>query len=583
MSVASLLALIAFFQSVPDTIAAPWQSAEGLERAELMIERAGELRGSDPVRADSLLTSALGIAQPQGDSSLVARALIFLGNLRYFEGEYPVAQTLYLRAHDAATSAADARSRAHVLNELGTLYKRQGDLEEAERYFQEGLEVATAADDTFQVANSMNNLGIVQDVKGNLEAAMDLYQRSADLKSAIGDLNGLTYNLDNMGITSSRLGRYDTAERFFREAAEVRLQLGDRVGYGIVLNNMGEMLLAKGDPLEARAQFVQALSIAREARFVDFEQHVIGQIGLTYEQQGDFRGALEQFRRQKVLSDSLHNAERSEQIIAMREEFEAERREQTIVLQGAQLSRQRAALQRNYLILGLLVLLLALVSALHFWRRAREQLRLERSRALAATESQERERSRIAGDLHDGLGQLITVARVQTERGASLPSTAFSEMYGEMKRIAFDLMPVSMRKGDLVGAVGELAERVQEASDVGIDVLVEPEANSLSQTTKIALLRVTQEWLSNIVRHGSANGIWLRMILADGEVSLSIEDDGPGFDPHQLGAGGGHGWHNILGRVTAIGGSVRVESEPGRDGSTLTLRAPASIEGAGSQ
>lgn len=573
-----LLALASLTQSIPDSLETAWQRAEGLDRARLMTEHAGVLRGSDPARADSLLRESVIIATAGGDSSLVALALTYAGNLRYFEGDFEDAQVLYLRAFQAAETVGDGAGVAYALNELGTLYKRQGDLDAALRYFEEGRAAAAGVGDTMQVANSMNNIGIVHDVRGEWQTAMELFEESAQLKREIGDLNGLTYNLDNMGITSSKLGEFVEAEAYFNEAATLRREQGDHRGYGIILNNIGEMLLAKGDPLASRAAFEQALEIARETRFTDFERHVLGQIGVTYEESGDYRSALEQFRLQQAFSDSLFTAERSRQILEMREMFDTERREQTIALQNAELEAQEAALQRNYLVLGLLVVILGLVMAVGLWRQTRARLRLEEVRARASSESQDQERSRIASDLHDSLGQMITTARLQFERSQPIKPDTFKEMYREMRRIAFNLMPVSLLKGDLSAALQELTGHLSESSRLDIDLQIDLTPGVLEPAQRIAVFRIVQEWMSNVLRHGAAEQVWIQVAIDEDGLVLAIEDDGPGFDISRLGSGSGHGWHNIQARSKTLFGTVRVESTLGRPGSTLMLNAPLRVD-----
>lgn len=581
-----------------DSLETQIAASSGPDRIDALVKLGRLVLSTDPARTMALASTALVEAEAAGDSAGIGRALALRSVQQYFAGEYEAALAGYQRGLDASTAAGDAYTQALILNDMGTLEKKLGDLDEALELFEHGLSVARAASDSSQIANSMNNMGIVYDVRGELDRAMELFEASADIKERLGDLDGLTYNLDNMGMVSSRQGRYERAEAYFLRAADIRRDLGDDRGHGIVLNNIGEMYLLRDDHDRALPYFERALEIAQATSYADFEQYIHGKISEVHTALGDYRTALEWFRSGTALKDSLFNEARNRQLTELQTEYETEQKEQTIALQEARIAAQQADLQRNYVLLGALVLLTGLIAVAYYLRKTREQLRIREAEMNASIASQERERRRIAQDLHDGLGQLITTARLHVHPDADaprapLPGTAppaapgsrdgvsdemLREMHREVRNIAFNLMPVTLVRNGLVQAVDELGRRAAESGSLCVKVQSHGFDRRSPEYWEIALYRIVQEWLSNVLQYASAEHVDIQITGHEDEIILMVEDDGIGLDVEKLRSSSGSGWSNIQSRARQIDGVVHIDSNPRAGGTTFILRTPVPVE-----
>ena len=545
-------------------------AATGAEKANLLLK----LLDQSPANPEDIAAEVLSIGEAIGDSVIVGKALHRKALSHYFKGEYERSLAIYQRGFRAFEAVSNTDGQAMVLNDIGTLVKKQGDLDGALDYFNQALEISTSGGDSLQIASSLNNMGIVSDVKGDYDEAMRLFSKSASINTSLGNLNALTYNLDNMGMVSSRLEQWSEAESYFLRAADIRRERGDLRAYGIVINNIGEMHAVKGDPTTALPYFEEALDIARETHFADFEQYVLGQISSMHEQRGDYRTALSFFKTQTALSDSLFNETRSRQLVEMETKFDTERKEQTIAL-------QEAKLERNYLLLGGVLVLLGLLIVSFFGYRSRMQLELIQAQTQAYLDSQEQERKRIALDLHDGLGQLISSTRLQVKSNA--PSAVyeqqeamFDEIHQEIRNIAFNLMPTTLLQQGAAAAIQELGRRISETTPVSIQVTALDLDSRLNESAEIAVFRIVQEWLNNVLKYGSPSEIVIQLIGHEDELVMMIEDDGKGFNTNMLSQSEGHGWKNIGTRSRQIGASVQVDSTAGMSGTTFLLKIPVS-------
>ncbi|HYN87964.1 MAG TPA: sensor histidine kinase, partial [Ardenticatenaceae bacterium] len=142
----------------------------------------------------------------------------------------------------------------------------------------------------------------------------------------------------------------------------------------------------------------------------------------------------------------------------------------------------------------------------------------------------------------------------------------------EMRALIFELRPESLESEGLVAALGKQAASVEARHriEVRADLAGEPE---LPLETKEVLYRIAQEALHNTVKHAQARRVDLSLAQRDGGVALDLRDDGIGFDPNQ--AFPGHlGLTSMRERVARLGGTIEIESAPGR-GTAIRVRIPA--------
>jgi signal transduction histidine kinase len=212
-------------------------------------------------------------------------------------------------------------------------------------------------------------------------------------------------------------------------------------------------------------------------------------------------------------------------------------------------------------------------------QRRTEQQHREHQEALtkAVINLQEKERSRFAKDLHDGFGQLITALKMQFEkisqRGDGI-SELIQHMHDEIRNVSFALSPQVLVRDGLVDAVKELSFRINRANALQVIVQATGFDKRLPADHEITLYRICQEWINNVMKYSDATKADVQLIEHEDEVTLMIEDNGTGFDLETLEQSTGNGWKNIQSRIQILRGSVEIDSEPGRTGTTFTANIP---------
>jgi two-component system sensor histidine kinase UhpB len=206
--------------------------------------------------------------------------------------------------------------------------------------------------------------------------------------------------------------------------------------------------------------------------------------------------------------------------------------------------------------------------------RLENERRESARRALAA---QERERRRLARELHDELGQTLTAVLLQlTSAVKQLPPDRVDELLEaqettragleEVRRIARELRPDALDDFGLESALKSLSDRVSAGSDVRVIERFDPELPALSPEAELVLYRVAQESLTNVIRHADASEVELVLARRDGGVTLRVVDDGRGMD----GAEWGTGIRGMRERAILVGGRLTIAARATR-GSEVRL------------
>jgi signal transduction histidine kinase/ligand-binding sensor domain-containing protein len=205
--------------------------------------------------------------------------------------------------------------------------------------------------------------------------------------------------------------------------------------------------------------------------------------------------------------------------------------------------------------------------------------------------SQERERKRIAGELHDSLGQSLVIIRNwallgagQLEKDAPAReeldeiNAVTSRAINEVRDIAYNLGPYHLERLGLANSIRDMVKSVEKISSVAITTELDPIEGALSRETEMSLYRIAQEALNNVVKHSQAIEANVSLKRETSGVRLTVTDNGKGFNP-QMSAPSDHfglngfGLNGIAERVRLLGGALTIRSAPGQ-GTTVEAVLP---------
>ncbi|AQX06022.1 hypothetical protein ATB99_15835 [Elizabethkingia meningoseptica] len=220
---------------------------------------------------------------------------------------------------------------------------------------------------------------------------------------------------------------------------------------------------------------------------------------------------------------------------------------------------------------------------LHALALEKEKQNSKISTLTALLEGQEQERGRLARDLHDGLGGLLSGTKLQLsyldphqseniEAGISKSINQIDGAVEELRRVAHNLMPDLLMKYGLEVAIQEFASRMSNSA-LNIHTEFISYSNSISEEKQLLLYRIIQELVNNVIKHAKASEIIIQISEAENVLNLTVEDDGKGFDRKSLDIRKTAGFHNIESRVQFLKGTMNITSEL-NIGTSIELQIP---------
>ncbi len=206
-------------------------------------------------------------------------------------------------------------------------------------------------------------------------------------------------------------------------------------------------------------------------------------------------------------------------------------------------------------------------------------------------EVQEQERAAIARDLHDGVGQQLALLQIQFEsllqkvpgEIGNQHRSAFenaiqrlAELSDTVRNMSHRLHPAVLDDLGLAAAVRHLSEEFEERHLIPTRFSARGVPDSLKPEISVALYRITQEALQNIAKHAGRAPVNIALVGTDSTMELSIRDNGKGFDPHDGARHRGLGLISMVERAAALGGKIKIDSEPG-EGTRIHVSMPLTV------
>jgi signal transduction histidine kinase len=196
----------------------------------------------------------------------------------------------------------------------------------------------------------------------------------------------------------------------------------------------------------------------------------------------------------------------------------------------------------------------------------------------------ETERSRLAKDLHDGLGGLLSgikltlsgVADKVPEKNILLFTKANNQLdtaIREMRRVAHNMMPEALLKFGLGEAIQDYCDGINESNLVKMKYTQIGSLQGLTQSAEIVLYRIIQELTNNALKHAAGKNIFIQITKHPRGITVTVEDDGNGFDTAAIPAGDGQGIKNVQSRIDYLKGSIDIKSEKG-NGTSINIEIP---------
>lgn len=609
-----------------DSLQTALSSAKDENKTQILIDLCWEYRFTNADSARVYGMEALEQARKNKYKSLEGDALHNIGITLEAQGNYREALTYELQALEIRKKIGDESKTANTLNNLGIIFDEMGDPKRALENYYEARKIYERLSDKAKIAMVISNIGIVlkeqreyKKVIGYYHEALSIYK---ELKNEFGiaachaNLGSVFYftqqydsalyysllstaelrkqnvmqflptTLSSAAQAYHKLGKTKEAKASLLEAQALNEQFNNKFDLAEVLLNLASIYLTENNFKDAQLLASRALSMAEsiQAKKIIMNAHL--QLSAIEENRKNFNAALREYKLFNQQKDSLFQQDKTRQMTELETQYETEKKERQIMeLQNETLTKD-FELQRTRILIWWIIAAVVFVSIVVFGllkrnqfklrlARVKEHEELQRQRFTAVIEAEENERARVAKDLHDGIGQLLSSAKLSLTALTLPPHDAQGQLLNnsiqvldqatqEVRSISHNLMPAALMELGLKEALEDMVLKINESKLLNIKFNISGIEARLHAPIEVAVYRVVQEVINNMMKHSKADQIEINLTGNENTLHLSISDNGVGFEKEMITKSKGLGWKSVFSRIAMLKGNIEVDTQPGK-------------------
>lgn len=517
------------------------------------------------------------------DTSVIIDIQFKIGKLYSDNSDFIKAAEFYFNALRIAEKIQDELLQATALNKISTTYIETEEFEQAKSYAQKAIHLFSKHKNNQGLGDAYNSLGNIYYLTAQDSIAIEQYKTSINHRTLANDSTGLFATLKNLGALYYAIKDTAKAIYYIENSVNYLNSKSDSLRWFSAFMTLGELYVYSGylekgkQNLDKAKQYIS--SVKGFHKLKDYH-HALYRYYYTKKK---YEEAFEQYAKYEAFRDSVNNLQKSRQLFELNTRYETEKKEAEIFRQKQLLEQEKRNRKLYLAIFSTLMLLLVSLLIIYRQRQQRKTEQLLQQQSEKSLQeiynAEQKERIRIARDLHDSIGQKLAVMRMilpKAEGNKELEkiSIYLDETAAEVRSISHNLIPEILNLG-LVKAVENLADRINSTENIKVEFIADNEVQKLTlpKQTELSLYRIIQEILSNIVRHSKTEILKIELRGNSDFVQILIEDNGVGFDTNAIDESKGLGWKNIFARIKLVNGNIKIQSEKNK-GSQFLINIP---------
>ncbi len=634
-------------KSEQDTIAAVENDTISLSDArQERLLNAQEMLFTNPENARRMARKNLDCIEVRGGTEYEKYSYVFLiGSSYFYQAHYNKALRYYYKVLEYGLTGNDRESVANVYHNIGLVNSKIRNYKDAIEFIQTSIDKYERLGLTTNQYLAINNLGRIYWEIDDMDRAGQYFKQAYYAFVEVDYKLGISSASNHLALYYQSLNKPDSALYYFEQALEGSKTINSNYGLCVVHNFLGDFHLAgndiekafhhyeQSDSIASRFQYVseecfptlglaraylntdnldmaldygkKAFDIATDLNNYDLLSSANEVLSLTYANAGDLANAYLHYKSAVEMRRQLTH----ETGISRVYNIELEQMNRKLERRELELEKQELLLdKRKYfiiLIIAASLTIIAIITLLYknylfrIRNAQRERLHQEAvehtkdvSRAAIAAEL--KERKRMSMELHDGLGPLLSLAKLNitgvlesntmNEEGRSLllkSTQSINEIQKEVKQISNNLSPVTLSENGLKKSIHTLVSKIKQLDKPGIALKFNNFDESLGTHAEHTIYRTIQELLNNVIIHANADTVNIEFVRNEDDITIMVEDDGVGFEVTDNRHG--QGLKSAISRINNLGGELIIDSMKGR-GTIVTIIMPVSDEvlGAGS-
>ncbi|MFC2111050.1 tetratricopeptide repeat protein [Bacteroidota bacterium] len=491
-------------------------------------------------------------------------------------------------------------------NILGVIFRMQRDFEKSDEYFNKIL--SYKSDNMINIiGRAYENLGVNYCIKGDFSQALLYFNEYEKLCRKNNDSLGLSVAYNEIGGVYYEIYNIEMALEYHKKNLELIQNWNNSEDLAICYSNLGNCYLDLKDYEKALQYYNESFAISQEINYLDNLYHLYWNLALVYKRTGDLEMAYQMLRKRNKMSDELFDKNLSKQIEELHTKYEVEKHEENIAfLEKENEFKDFKNKQKNIIIYISLALIVVIIVMFFFvyknYKQKQKTLNLLAEQELEKSKqklvdviknheieivetallSQNKERKRIAVDIHDRLGILLATIKLHFDSLNSLfagkptelkkfntVNTLIDQACSDLRTIAHDIDSGNLSKFGLLHALGDLTKTIESAKKIRFEVQDYGFDKKIKNTAEIEIYRIIQELTTNIIKHANATEVIIQFTRHEKNLNILIEDDGIGFEPTKA-MNKGMGLKNLYSRIDKLNGTLNIDSNLGK-GTTIII------------
>ncbi len=509
-------------------------------------------------------------------------------------GKYKESINSYLKALKIYEAGDNVKDMAIVNNNIGMVFSSLEQLDKAKIYHRKALKIFIGIKDQKGLSESYNNLAIALATQDSLESAMRYFRKSLVIEEMLKDQKGISESLNNVGSVHYYMGVIDSALHYFEKSAEIDLKMNNLSGAADGYNNIAQVFMENKEFDKAKGYIDRAYQQAIKSKAVSTILASIDNYKTYYENTGNLAEANKKIKEYYTLKDSIQKESRIKDLNELETKYQTAKKEKLILEKDAENKKKSAWL----FFVSVFSLFIASVGYL-FYKQQRlknkqQAQEFELVSAISKIETQNRlqeQRLQISRDLHDNIGSQLTfiissvdnikyafeIENTKLDTKLSSISNFAKSTIIELRDTIWAMNNSEITFEDLQTRIHNFVEKAKEAKqEIEFQFTIE---NGLLGTkfTSIEgmnIYRTIQEAVNNSIKYADAKNIKIDIAHREGDIFITITDDGRGFDKNQIELG--NGINNMKKRITDCDGIIDFRTKP-NEGTEITIRLHGKI------
>lgn len=547
---------------------------------------------------DLSCTIALKINEPQ----LCGQSLINVSDQYKIQGNYEEALKALHRASNFIDET-DLKNLGAIQHNIGNILNLQNRNEEALAAYNNAFEYYMEATDLFASTKALISLGNMYLEEMKLDSALQYYNDALKIceEKEYDLLKGQIYH--NQGECYYLKNEWNEAATFFEKSLTVKRASNSVEGLAKTLERLGDVQLKKDDINRSLEYYLESFETSNNNN--DFFQlrDLAEKISDIYERQQKDKEARKYMILSREFQDSIIHSMKSSLIYEIHYNKEKHKVEKLTIELENQIERNRLLFLIGVIILAALGLVMILLNikrqkAVAEKETISSKLKIDqlinqqdKMTTKAMMDGEERERNKIAGDLHDNLGGILSMVKMYFQsidkqidqlkleniKQYKKANELLDEAVEEVRKTSQALSSANLIKFGLFKTIQGLKDKIEGTGKFNVELNTHGLDDDLGELNQIAIYRIIQELISNTLKHSGATEINIQLNVFEDLFNIIVEDNGIGFDMNEMKENSGLGLRGIESRIESMDGILQIDTEKGR-GTNISIDIPLNVK-----